>query len=286
MLYSCDKGNDKPNEENGYRITQMKTIRNDQLIYSEKYTYDYDKISKIDFFSTNLSWFDSTVSILQYPDENKINLINYYIVDGKMTELLKDSLEFQNSLMIRRTNLIKKLGTWTSQFKYEYEYSNGLLINEIYYTPVSTDWDEAFRIIYEYDGNNPVKAIKYSDYNLQHIESQELADYNGGILKSLIYSIHQNRGLIERKKYLFQASGNLVSAIDYYYMYEDWNYDGTISYKYNEDKNIVSATDTTSSGYPNIVDQFFYEKGSGNYKKLLDPGHGIISKWLNLHPIN
>jgi hypothetical protein len=286
LLYSCDKGNDDLNDENGYRITQMITYRNDQLIYSENYTYDYDKISRIDFFSTNISWFDSTVSILQYPDENKINLINYYIIDGKMAEVLKDSLEFQNSLMIRRINFVMKLGTWTPQFKREYEYSNGLLLNEIYYTWISNEWEEGSRFVYEYDGKNPVKAIKYSDFNLQHIESQELADYKGDFLDSVIYSVHQNRELSEMKKYKLQYIDKMVSGIDYYFKNEIWNYNGTVIYKYDDQNNLESVTDTTTWGYPNTIDKYFCEEGISNYKQLLDPGHGIISKWLNLHSIN
>ena len=286
MLYSCEKGNDDPNEENGNRITQMKTYRNDQLIYSENYTYDYDKISKIYFFSTNISWFDSIVSILQYPDENKINLINYCIVDGELTELLKDSLEFHNSLMISRINLVKKLGSWSPQFKYEYEYSNGLLINEIYFTSISNEWEESSRFVYEYDGKNPVKAIKYSNYNLQHIYSQESADFQGDILDSVIYAIHQNRELREMKKYKFKYKDNLVSGIDYYFMDETWKYNGAIIYKYDDQNNLESATDTNTWGYPNTIDMYFYEEGVSNYKQLLDPGQGIISKWLNLHPIH
>jgi hypothetical protein len=282
----CEKDPSDPAGESGYRIKQMKIFRNESLIYSEDYSYEDSRISRIDFFTTNQSWFDSTIYLLQYPEIDKIVIINYAVSNGDWIELLKDSLIFHNSLLIQRTNYLRNYEGWKPQFRFEYSYTNGLLSKAIKFTPDSYDWNEAYRFVYEYDGKKLISATNYQDENLSFIFYQDIADYEGDKLKSVTYWKYFSGHLIEFSKYDFQYQNDLVSSIDFFVKQETWKNNGVILYSYNEMNNLETIVDDRPSLWPLTEKLFLYEKGAGNYSRILPPEGDIMDKWLNPHPIN
>jgi hypothetical protein len=272
LIVTCKK-----DDVNGpkYRVVEWNDYYNGVQDGKSLLSYAGDKISSISQYNY-YSRGDSSVTEVEYPDDNSIVMTDYFKGNGSLMESHKQVMEIQDGQVTQLTTYSFHEGIWEPEYKLNLTMggSGNLILEEILAFYYNEEWDPIVKKINEYDGSRLIQSIYYYYYEDEwFISFKEVIAYNGDNIVNIIDYEFLDGSYYENYKYDFQYDGKNMTRIDTYeYDSAAWNPGGYISFTYDQFENLESITDI--DGYKT---EYIYEEGKGNYRQIYFNSGGLLS---------
>jgi len=276
LLTACNK-NEPTEDINGpMRIKQSIEYKADLPSNKTIYYYEDNKIKTIFeyTYSDNETWEYTKKTEINYPEVNKIELIEFEYTDI-WNEKIKTLITIENSYRKEVLEYKSINNIWEPSWSWEYEYNNEKVSKETMYIHIVDSTQKARITEYFWDEEKAfytnVYIPEYSNF-LLHRSDTIFYDGNNDTLH-LYYDLLSNNPAQKVAK--LYSEKRITSASFYLYSSNTWFEFMTLTYYYN----INEKLETENKLYFGVESYFeySYEQGSGNISILNN-----VTNWPSL----
>jgi YD repeat-containing protein len=267
LFFATCKKDDNPSTTT-YRTVGSKNYDNGVLNSSSTLNYNGEKLVSImtldDYYDG-----DSSKTLVSYPDDQTVFLIDSYLDLGSWYEENKTELQFEAKNLVQEIFYEYFENAWQPETKYVYQYENGILVDEITYYYWGDSWTPVVKTQYEYNGENLKQSITYMYSDDWYIHSKDEYSYNGSNLARIITYSYSEGNYTESSKMEFAFNGSQMLNYQVFDFNNGvWNNSGIgTSFTYDEFGNVKTWESLNDDSVSKV--EFTYEEGKGNVKDIL-----------------